>query len=87
MTTLPRSEAGQLPDDLDSPLEVREPTPLTIFGFELTPVRIGLLIGGSGLLVAAIVGFTQIKPTLEQIQKTEKKLLTLPLNWMMSTSK
>ncbi|GAB4211121.1 MAG: hypothetical protein OHK0012_03000 [Synechococcales cyanobacterium] len=63
-----------LTSELELPLEAPQQQPLTIMGMELTPVRIGLLIGVAGVLVAGVIGFTQIRPLVENIDKTTKEL-------------
>jgi len=61
-----------LTSELELPLEAA-PQPLTVMGIELTPVRIGLLIGVGGVLVAGVLGFTQIRPLLERIETTRRE--------------
>ncbi len=46
--------------------------PTTVLGIELTPPRIGLLIGGVGVLTAILLGLTQLLPLFRQIQELEE---------------
>ena len=46
--------------------------PTTVLGIELTPPRIGLLIGGVGVLAAFLLGLTQLLPLFRQIQELEE---------------
>lgn len=67
--------AGQYSGDeyIDEGLEpVGGPT--TVLGIELTPPRIGLLIGGVGVLAALLLGLTQLWPLFRQIQSLEEEV-------------
>lgn len=67
--------AGQYSGDeyIDEGLEpVGGPT--TVLGIELTPPRIGLLIGGVGVLAAFLLGLTQLLPLFRQIQQLEEEV-------------
>ncbi|MEN9237977.1 MAG: hypothetical protein Q6K80_07165 [Thermostichus sp. DG_1_6_bins_120] len=46
--------------------------PPVFLGVELTPIRIGLLIGALGIVTAGVLAFTQLRPLIEQVQATEK---------------
>ncbi|MEN9219812.1 MAG: type 4a pilus biogenesis protein PilO [Thermostichales cyanobacterium GMQP_bins_62] len=58
--------------ELELPLE-QGPQAMTVLGIELTPLRLGLLIGVAGVLIAGVMGFTQIRPTLERIERTRRE--------------
>ena len=47
---------------------------INLFGLELTPIRMGLIIGALGLIGVAALSFFSLKPTIEQMQATETEV-------------
>lgn len=66
--------AGQYPVDsiYDEQVAVAPAGPPVLLGIELTPIRIGLLIGALGIGTAGVLAFTQLRPLIEQVQATEE---------------
>ncbi|MEN9226493.1 MAG: hypothetical protein Q6L60_13725 [Thermostichus sp. HHBFW_bins_43] len=66
--------AGQYPLDssYDEQLVAAPAGPPVLFGVELTPIRIGLLIGALGIGTAGVLAFTQLRPLIEQVQAAEE---------------
>ncbi len=48
--------------------------PPVLLGVELTPIRIGLLIGILGLSTAGFLAFTQLRPLIKEVQALEKEV-------------
>lgn len=64
---------GQYPADsyYDEQITAAPPGPPVLLGIELTPIRIGLLIGILGVGTAGVLAFTQLRPLIEQIRAIE----------------
>lgn len=48
--------------------------PPVLLGVELTPIRIGLLIGILGLGAASFLAFTQLRPLIREVQALEREV-------------
>ncbi|MCF2972223.1 hypothetical protein L1047_13560 [Synechococcus sp. Nb3U1] len=66
--------AGQYPVDsyYDEQVVAAPAGPPVLLGIELTPIRIGLLIGALGIGTAGVLAFTQLRPLIEQVQAVEE---------------
>jgi type IV pilus assembly protein PilO len=58
----------------DEQLVVPPAGPPVLLGVELTPIRIGLLIGITGLGAAGFLAFTQLRPLIEEVQALEREV-------------
>ncbi|HIK21965.1 MAG TPA: hypothetical protein IGR15_13145 [Synechococcus sp. M44_DOE_062] len=63
---------GSLEGFPDEQLVAPPAGPPVFLGVELTPVRIGLLIGIIGLGTAGFLAFTQLRPLIEEVQALEQ---------------
>ncbi|MGQ9836734.1 MAG: hypothetical protein ACUVRV_01885 [Cyanobacteriota bacterium] len=65
--------AGEYPIDsyYDEQTAVAPAGPPVLLGIELTPIRVGLLIGILNIGAAGVLAFTQLRPLIKQVQATE----------------
>ncbi|MGK7906025.1 MAG: hypothetical protein AB4040_02195 [Synechococcus sp.] len=54
----------------------RAQSTVTVLGLELTPVRMGLIVGALGIIGVGALSFFSLKPTFEQMNAIEKELKT-----------
>ncbi len=48
--------------------------PPTIGGIEITPLRIGIVVGAAGVLVAGLLGYFNLRPVVQEIQAVETEI-------------
>lgn len=65
---------GSLDSFHDEQLMAPPAGPPVLLGVELTPIRIGLLIGILGLGTAGFLAFTQLRPLIREVQALERKV-------------
>jgi type IV pilus assembly protein PilO len=65
---------GSLESFHDEQLMAPPAGPPVLLGVELTPIRIGLLIGILGVGMAGFLAFTQLRPLIEEVQALEREV-------------
>ncbi|MFS8859984.1 hypothetical protein [Synechococcus sp. H60.4] len=65
---------GSLDSFHDEQLMAPPAEPPVLLGVELTPIRIGLLIGILGLGTAGFLAFTQLRPLIREVQALEREV-------------
>jgi type IV pilus assembly protein PilO len=66
--------AGSVESFHDEQLVAPPAGPPVLLGVELTPIRIGLLIGILGLGAASFLAFTQLRPLIREVQALEREV-------------
>lgn len=69
---------GSLESFHDEQLMAPPAGPPVLLGVELTPIRIGLLIGILGVGMAGFLAFTQLRPLIEEVQALEREVAQKP---------